>query len=356
MQVYQVVSTNFEKEFIMADLTIATVNVCGLNSAVDHGMEKWLETQRKNGLDILCLQETRISKDLFDICKKLNLQEKDLYLQKDENDPRYHGVATWVNPETCQIVSVETPFEHTVEAKESGFSGRWQEIIIKFSSKEIVIANSYYHRAKSPTHKDNGVLISREKAEKLMNDKHKFFAETTKRMRELMAHNNFILVGDINTAHHGGIDIKNYKDNKKHAGFLSEERAWLDLWFAKKGDINVQSTYVEGKTAMEVYSKNSDIDYEPPKTNEFLKGGLGLHDVVRENAEEGKTYYSFWSRRPTKKGFPFDNDVGWRIDYQIATENMAKSVKRINIPREEYFELYEKCWSDHAPVVVTYSL
>jgi exodeoxyribonuclease-3 len=361
-----------QKGGFMADLTVATVNVNGLRAAVKKGMGKWFE-QRKKDLDVLCLQETKISEDkdeedIISICKELGINK--LHLQEDKYIPGHAGVAVWVKEtENCQVESVKYPFEENRdEAEGLGFSGRWQEIIIEIANKKISIVNSYYHSANSPTYKINGILIDPEKSKESMKAKHCFLDRTTKQMRELISvYDNFILVGDINTAHHD-IDIDTFEDSqtKTKAGFLPEERAWLDLWFAKEGDMNVQSTYDESKTAMAVYTSHGvlrltgqlAIDF-PPQTDEFAKGGLGLHDVIREQYRKDTKVYSWWSARPTPKVFPaypFDRDVGWRIDYQIASENMANSVKKINRPREEYLETYEKRWSDHAPVVVTYSI
>jgi exonuclease III len=301
------------------------------------------------------LQETRISerneKDLTLIYDKLGIKHCDFHLQEDENDPGHGGVAVWVNPKTCSVIPHEV--------KDLGFSGRWQEIVIEFANKKIAIVNSYYHSANSPTYKIKGKLIDPKDSVKSMKAKHCFFDRTTERMRELISeYDNFILVGDINTAHHD-IDIDTFKDSntKTKAGFLPEERAWLDLWFAKKGDMNVKSTYVEGKTALEVYKYNPVIKYKPPETDEFTNdnGGLGLRDVIREKYGKDKIY-SWWSTRPTPKVspvYPFDRDVGWRIDYQIASESMADCVEKAKIQK---YKSREKCWSDHAPVVVTYRI
>jgi exodeoxyribonuclease-3 len=345
----------------MANLTVATVNVNGLRAAVKKGMGKWFESQRKKGLNVLCLQETKISEDkdkedFINICNELDI--KDLYLQDDKYNPGYGGVAVWVDLETCKLLQpIEYPFEaNMAEAKDLGFSGRWQEILIKFNNKEVMIVNSYYHSAKSPFYKEKGVFICREQSKELMDNKHKFFIKTTQRMRELITikkYNNFILVGDINTAHYERIDIRNFKGNEKMAGFLPEERAWLDLWFDKTGEKYVKSTYNEGKTAMDVYRENLKIKYVPPLTDEFEKEGLGLWDVVREklgkNMEQGTEKYSMWSWR----GQQFTRNAGRRIDYQIATKSLAKCVLKAEIQKQES---YEQRWSDHAPVVVTYSM
>ena len=335
-----------EKGVFMANLTVATVNVNGLRAAVKKGMGKWFESQREKGLDVLCLQETKISEskdkeDFIRICKELDI--KKLHLQEDKYSPKPHaGVAVWINPEIRLVKPVKCPFEENeAEAKGLGFSGRWQEITLEIANKKIVIVNSYYHRAD-------------EEEKETMHKKHKFFAKTTQRMRYLLKEPNdgFILVGDINTAHHNiDIDTSDDSKTKKKAGFLPEERAWLDLWFASEND----------KTAIDRYKENLKIGYTPPPqlTVQFAEGGLELHDVVREYYEKDTKIYTWWSSRPTPKvipTYPFDRNVGWRIDYQIASKNMAKSVKEVNIPREEFSGIYERRWSDHAPVVVTYSI
>ena len=333
----------------MADITVVSVNVNGLRGALNKdgsGMAEWFKSQRKTGLDVLCLQETKISKDNKDlpgICEKLGIDLCDFYLQPNENGSQNGGVATWINPDTCKKVSVSYPFENTPEAEELKFSGRWQEIVVSFAGREIAIANAYCHNAKSPTHRDNnGQRIDFEDSKKSMKAKHRFFSEITRRMRELTSkHKDFVLVGDINTAHKC-VDLKNFKDNKKKAGFLPEERAWLDLWFADQDDI----------TAMEVYKENPSISYTPPPSDQFAKGGLGLRDVIRMKLGDVEVY-SFWSRRRTPRGYPLENNVGWRLDYQIASQSMAKSVKKADIQKHES---HDKAWSDHAPVVVTYSL
>ena len=55
----------------------------------------------------------------------------------------------------------------------------------------------------------------------------------------------------------------------------------------------------------------------------------------------------WWSWR----GRAFDNDAGWRIDYQLATRGLAA---RADAPRVERASAYALRWSDHAPVTVEY--
>lgn len=110
-----------------------------------------------------------------------------------------------------------------------------------------------------------------------------------------------VICGDYNIAHHP-IDLKNDKTNKKTSGFLPEEREWL---------------------------------------SQFMT--LGLHDVTRELVGEETEIYSWWSLRSNAR----DRNVGWRLDYQLATEKLAKKAQAVEIP------MIPKL-SDHAPVVIDY--
>lgn len=114
---------------------------------------------------------------------------------------------------------------------------------------------------------------------------------------------NLIVCGDWNIVHKE-IDIKNFKGNQKNSGCLPEERAWMDKVFTT----------------------------------------LGLVDgfrVVNSKSEE----YTWWSNRGQARA----KNVGWRIDYQVITPELAKVVKDAYIFKDEWF-------SDHAPVVMTYDM
>ncbi len=114
---------------------------------------------------------------------------------------------------------------------------------------------------------------------------------------------HIVLCGDINIAHQE-IDLKNWKGNLKNSGFLPEERAWLTELFSKYGYIDVYR-YLEPETTDECYT--------------------------------------WWSQR----GQAYAKNVGWRIDYQIATPEFAKSAKKAGIYKKQRF-------SDHAPLMIEY--
>jgi exodeoxyribonuclease III len=111
-----------------------------------------------------------------------------------------------------------------------------------------------------------------------------------------------ILCGDVNIAHQE-IDLKNWKSNQKNSGFLPEERAWL-------------TTRFDGEGWVDVFRR---IDKRPER-------------------------YTWWSNR----GNAYANNVGWRLDYQIASPKIAEKSCGVGIFTAQKF-------SDHAPLVVDYA-
>ncbi|MGW9347595.1 exodeoxyribonuclease III [Nocardiopsis flavescens] len=136
-----------------------------------------------------------------------------------------------------------------------------------------------------------------------------FLPYLVERRKELEARGRDLVVcGDWNIAHREA-DLKNWRGNMKNSGFLPEERAWMDRVF----------------------------------------GEAGYVDVVRGLFPDQEGPYSWWSYR----GRAFDNDTGWRIDYQVATPGLAG---RVVEGRVERYPDRAGRWSDHAPVTVRYQV
>lgn len=55
--------------------------------------------------------------------------------------------------------------------------------------------------------------------------------------------------------------------------------------------------------------------------------------------------YTWWSNR----GRAWAKNVGWRIDYQVVSPRLAKTVRRASIYKARRF-------SDHAPLIMDYDL
>lgn len=112
---------------------------------------------------------------------------------------------------------------------------------------------------------------------------------------------SYIICGDWNIAHKI-IDIKNWRSNQKNSGFLPQERAWLDKIFEQEGWVDA-------------------------------------FRVINQEADQ----YTWWSAR----GRARQNNVGWRIDYQVVTPNLRPTIQKVSIYKDEYF-------SDHAPLIIDY--
>jgi exodeoxyribonuclease-3 len=133
--------------------------------------------------------------------------------------------------------------------------------------------------------------------------KYRFLAAMESHLVRLRATRDFVLVGDINIAHKE-IDLRNWKSNQKNSGFLPDERAWLTRMLDQHGLVDVFRT-------------------------------------LNDRADQ----YTWWSNR----GQAWAKNVGWRLDYQLATQSLARKASREHIYLARRF-------SDHAPLVIDYDL
>ena len=165
--------------------------------------------------------------------------------------------------------------------------GRYVETRFDNARRKLSIISCYFPSGTSGEHRQQA--------------KYRFLALIAPHLKALAAEREFILVGDINIAHKE-IDLKNWRGNRKNSGFLPEERAWLTTLFDEIGLIDV-------------------------------------FRVLNPHPEQ----YTWWSNR----GQAWAKNVGWRIDYQIATPGIAAKAKTEQIYLEQRF-------SDHAPLVIDY--
>ncbi|MDY6397987.1 MAG: exodeoxyribonuclease III [Treponema sp.] len=109
---------------------------------------------------------------------------------------------------------------------------------------------------------------------------------------------NIVLCGDYNIAHKA-IDLANPKANEGNAGYLPEEREWMEFF----------------------------------TTN-------GFTDTFRKFCQEPKQY-TWWSYRFHAR----EKDIGWRIDYQCVNNDFINKVKSSKI-------LKDVMGSDHCPIEI----
>jgi exodeoxyribonuclease-3 len=166
--------------------------------------------------------------------------------------------------------------------------GRWVETRFDTAKRKLSLISAYFPSG------SNG--------EERQAAKFRFLAKMARHLKRLVREREFILVGDINIAHKE-IDLKNWKANQGNSGFLPEERAWLDQLFTNGALVDVFRTL---------------------------------------NPHPGQ--YTWWSQRGQARA----KNVGWRLDYHLATPALAATARREHIYLGERF-------SDHAPVIIDYA-
>ncbi|UGY91883.1 exodeoxyribonuclease III [Streptomyces gobiensis] len=264
---------------------VSSVNVNGLRAAAKKGYAEWLAATEA---DVICLQEVRAEPhQLAD-----EVREPDgwhvSYAPAAAKGRAGVALLTRREPDRVRVGFGVTEFEE---------SGRYLEADLP----GVTVASLY--------------LPSGEVGTERQEEKERFMAAFFPYLKELReraaADGREVLVcGDWNIAHQEA-DLKNWKANRKNAGFLPEEREWMSRIF----------TETDG----------------------------GYVDVVRQLHPGQAGPYSWWSYR----GRAFDNDSGWRIDYQVATGGLAKRALKAEVERAPS---HTARWSDHAPVTVTFDL
>ncbi|MEV8568225.1 exodeoxyribonuclease III [Streptomyces sp. NPDC051322] len=266
-------------------LTVTTVNVNGLRAAAKKGFVEWLAL---TSADVICLQEVRAEPG--QLIPAVREPEGWFTLHAPAAAKGRAGVSLYSRREPDRV---RTGFG----SEEFDGSGRYAEIDLP----GVTVASLY--------------LPSGEVGTERQEEKTRFMAEFLPYLQGLRERSaadgrEVVVCGDWNIAHQEA-DLKNWRGNRKNAGFLPEEREWL---------------------------------------TRVLDSGEGAYvDVVRAMHPGVEGPYSWWSYR----GRAFDNDTGWRIDLQVATPGLAAKAVKAWVERAA---THEERWSDHAPVTAVYDL
>jgi exodeoxyribonuclease III len=221
----------------------------------------------------------------------------------------------------CQAADVQGRFEqlaglkgHFHFAEKKGYSGvgiytrhEPSEVVAGFGCAEFDAEGRYLElRFDTPQRKLSIISCyfpSGSSGEERQQAKFRFLDVVEPHLCELQATRDFVLCGDINIAHKEQ-DLKNWRSNRKNSGFLPEERAWMTRL----------------------------LDHH------------GMVDVYRHlQPQATEAAYTWWSNR----GQAWAKNVGWRLDYHLATRPVAHHARRESIYKDERF-------SDHAPITVEY--
>ncbi|SMY04429.1 exodeoxyribonuclease-3 [Brevibacterium antiquum CNRZ 918] len=265
-------------------IRIASVNVNGVRAAWRKGMPTWVDSAKP---DFITLQEVRAANDIA-----LTVLEDTGYttISHDAEAKGRAGVAVMARTQPVEVregLGTDGYFDR---------AGRWVETDYRLGDGSLLtLVSAYVHSGEVDTPKQE--------------DKYRFLDRMTVRLPELAETADHVLItGDLNVCHTER-DLKNWKANRKKAGFLPEERAYFDGFF----------------------------------------GDVGFVDVHRKLSGDVDGPYTWWSMR----GQAFDNNAGWRIDYQMATPGLAQAAVRATVDKADS---WAERWSDHAPLVIDYEV
>jgi exodeoxyribonuclease-3 len=167
--------------------------------------------------------------------------------------------------------------------------GRYVELRFDTPARKLSIISSYFPSGSSGPERQEA--------------KFRFLDKMYPHLMGLKAAREFVVCSDVNIAHQEA-DLKNWKSNQKNSGFLPQERQWLTQLTTEGGIVDVYR------------------HLQPHTTDDC---------------------YTWWSNR----GQAYAKNVGWRLDYHLATPALAAKARSESIYKSEKF-------SDHAPITIAY--
>lgn len=248
-------------------MRIISLNLNGIRAATSKGVFAWFKQQQA---DIICLQETRIqAEQLHDPV----FQPEGYFSYFHHAEKKgYSGTAIYTRHRPKKV-------HYGLGWNSADSEGRYVQI----DFDKLSIASIYIP---SGTRGDERQAVKMD-----------FLLQYSQHLQQCRRkQRDYIICGDWNIAHQQR-DLKNWRANQTHSGFLPEERAWMDA----------------------------------------LVNDLGYIDAFRTLNQESDQY-TWWSNR----GQAWQKNVGWRIDYQIITPRLLPTLQHTSIYKAQRF-------SDHAP-------
>jgi len=257
-----------EGQLNIAPVLLFSWNVNGLRAAERAGFLDWFAGQRAFAI---CVQEIKVHPDQLSDGMR-NPAGYHAYFHPAER-PGYSGVATFTREEPLAVV-------RGLGSPEFDREGR----VLRTEFRDFVLVNAYFPNSQ----RDHARL----------DYKLRFCAAMLRLVNGYRrAGKNVLLCGDHNISHRA-IDLANPKQNERNAGFLPEERAWMERFTSRHGWV----------------------------------------DTFRSLCPE-PGHYTWWSYRPGVR----ERNIGWRLDYFIANPELMDRVKRVRHQTKVR-------GSDHCPV------
>ncbi|MDR3607303.1 MAG: exodeoxyribonuclease III [Oligoflexia bacterium] len=249
---------------------ILTWNVNGIRAAQKGGFLKWFAEQ---SADVICVQETKARPEQLDE-QMLHPEGYHSFWHSAEK-PGYSGTAIYSKRDPLEV-------RYGIGIPEIDREGR----VIVAEYADFAVVNAYFPNSQ----RDHARLG--------------YKLEFCDAMLGFLEHyrnagKSVVLCGDLNIAHRP-IDLKNPRSNENNAGYLPEERAWMDKVLHPKGP-----AYVD---AFRHFTPDPD-------------------------------HYTWWSYRPGVR----EKNIGWRLDYFVVNPEFRDRLKRCEIQSQVR-------GSDHCPV------
>jgi exodeoxyribonuclease-3 len=245
-------------------------NVNGIRAAGRSQFNDWFKEQNA---DVVCIQETKAHPD--QLGEELRNPHKYHSYWHSAQKAGYSGVA---------IYSKKEPLHIQTGIGISEFDSEGRVLVAEYPG--FVLINTYFPNSQRDHARLDYKLAFCDQILK--------FCEKLRKQGK-----HVVMCGDFNIAHRA-IDLKNPKSNEKNAGFLPEERAWMDTF--------LQAGYI---------------------------------DTFRNfNPDPG--HYTWWSYRPGVR----EKNIGWRLDYFAVNQEFKDRLKSA-------LHQCEIKGSDHCPVVLT---
>ena len=255
-------------------MKLVSWNINGIRAGARKGFLDYLANQNA---DVVCLQEIKARPD--QLAPGLLQPHGYQSLWFPAQRPGYSGLATYFKTPPVRVI--DGIGDHTFDAE-----GRVQSLMFP----DFWLINTYCPHSRRD--------LSRLEFKMAFNRAYGRFCERLRRESGLP----MIVCGDLNTAH-SPLDLTNDRANRRNAGFLPEERAWMDDFLA-----------------------------------------TGMVDSFRHYHPWQKGHYTWWSNR---KGVR-ERNVGWRIDYHLVDRRLMHRVLAVA-------HQHEVMGSDHCPIVLELS-
>jgi len=319
-------------------MRIATFNVNGIRAAGRRGFRAWLDA---SGADVVALQEVR--------CRPDDLPGDvfgDYRLTYDAGElAGRNGVAILTREEPATTFAwskdiVRTCPTSPLVSQPNAFAHEGRLIGVELADAPVTVVSVYVPKGGLPlpiAPTDGGREgYTPEQQDARYKRKLAFLRRLAAELAALRAISDragrhLLVLGDLNIAH-APADLHNWRGNLAHEGFLPAERSWLD---AAVGEAE-STARLKGRRVV------APTMEWPPFIRPFVDVARLLHPDV-----DGP--YTWWSWQ----GKAFDNDVGWRIDYHLASPKLAESAVSARVDRAQIGDVRV---SDHAPVIVDYDL